>query len=60
MPFALLCVMDPAGLDALPFGVVGLSPEGIVEVYNKTEADLAGLNPGDVIGSHFFFLSRNA
>ncbi len=54
MPYALLCVMSSDRLDALPFGVVGLSQDGIVEVYNKTEATLAGLNRDDVIGAHFF------
>lgn len=46
--------MDPAQLDALPYGVVGLNAEGIVEVYSETEATLAGLNREDVIGAHFF------
>ena len=54
VPHALLCVMDPARLDRLPFGVVGLSPAGIVEVYNQTEARLAGLNRDDVLGTSFF------
>ena len=54
VPHAVLCVMEPASLDALPFGVVGLDREGIVEVYNKTEATLAGLNRDDIIGTHFF------
>jgi len=52
--YALLCTMDPAQLDALPYGVVGLNAEGIVEVYSETEATLAGLNREDVIGAHFF------
>ena len=46
--------MDPARLDRLPFGVVGLTPEGIVDVYNQTEARLAGLNRDDVLGTSFF------
>ena len=54
VPHALLCVMDPARLDRLPFGVVGLTPEGIVDVYNQTEARLAGLNRDDVLGTSFF------
>ena len=54
IPYSLLCVMDRARLDALPFGVIGLDPEGIVEIYNKTEATLAGLDRDDVIGTHFF------
>ena len=41
-------------LDALPFGVVGLSTEGIVEIYNATEAQLAGLQRDSVIGTHYF------
>ena len=46
--------MESARLDRLPFGVVGLSPEGMVEVYNQTEARLAGLNRNDVLGTSFF------
>ena len=40
--------------DRLPFGVVGLSPEGLVEVYNRTESNLAGLPFEAVLGTHFF------
>ena len=54
VPHALLCIMDAARLDRLPFGVVGLSPDGLVEVYNQTEARLAGLNRDDVLGTSFF------
>ena len=46
--------MTPEQLDALPFGVVGLSREGIVESYNATESRLAGLPAATVIGSPFF------
>jgi len=40
--------------DALPFSVVGLSHEGVVEVYNLREAGLAGIDPESVIGTQFF------
>ena len=40
--------------DLLPFGVVGLSPEGLVEVYNLTESKLAGLPLDSVLGKHYF------
>lgn len=40
--------------DALAYGVVGLSPAGLVEVYNRTESALAGLPPDSVMGTHFF------
>ncbi|WP_428483985.1 hypothetical protein [Rhodopila sp.] len=41
-------------VDALPFGVIGLSQDGLVAVYNATESRLAGLSAESVIGSHFF------
>ena len=46
--------MDSAVTDMLPFGVVGLDPEGLVDVYNATETRLAGLSPEVVMGRHFF------
>lgn len=51
---AVLAILDEDRLDALPFGVVGLSPGGIVEVYNATEARLAGLPRHTVLGTHYF------
>ena len=36
--------LDPATRNTLVYGVVGLSPTGIVEVYNETESRLAGLH----------------
>ncbi len=41
-------------LDVLPFGVIGLSADCLVEIYNQTESRLAGLSGDIVIGSHFF------
>jgi photoactive yellow protein len=49
-----LAGMEPATVDDLPFGVVGLSPAGIVEVYSATEARMAGLDAAAVIGVAFF------
>ncbi len=40
--------------DQLPFGVVGLDAEGIVKIYNETEARLAGLHAEKVLGCSFF------
>lgn len=45
---------DVEVLDALPFGVVGLSSDGIVQIYNATEERLAGLPRQSVIGTHYF------
>ncbi len=52
--FDQLLVMTKGALDALPYGVIGLSPSATVEVYNTTESQLAGLAPERVIGRHFF------
>ena len=51
---ATLATLDEDRLDTLPFGVVGLSPEGFVESYNATEARLAGLPKASVVGTHYF------
>lgn len=40
--------------NALPYGVVGLSAQGIVEIYNETESRMAGLPQEKVVGSAFF------
>ncbi len=46
--------MDREQIDQLSFGVVGLSSEGLVEVYNATESRLAGLPADTVMGAPFF------
>lgn len=40
--------------DELDFGVVGFSSDGIVEIYNAKESQMAGLESESVLGSHFF------
>lgn len=41
-------------IDALPYGVVGLSPDGTTEVYNATESKLAGIPRSIVLGWAYF------
>lgn len=41
-------------LDAQPFGVIGLDPEGIVQFYSAAESRMAGLSAERVVGRHFF------
>ena len=41
-------------LDALPFGVIQLTPEGTILQYNMYEEDLARRRASDVIGKNFF------
>jgi len=53
----LMCWLEaaaPEDFDSLPFGIIGMQPDGVVSIYNKTEAALAGLSPARVLGRHFF------
>jgi photoactive yellow protein len=44
-------------IDALPFGVVRLSSDGVVELFSKTEARLSGFGERRaVVGRNFFEL----
>ena len=52
--FDWLNAASAAELDSLPFGVVAMAPDGLVEAYNVAEAKLAGLTAGRVIGRNFF------
>lgn len=46
--------MGADGRDALPFGAVGFAADTIVQTYNATEAQMAGLDAAAVIGVPFF------
>jgi photoactive yellow protein len=41
-------------IDQLPFGVIGLDQQGVVRVYNKTEAQLSGYKSRPAQGLRFF------
>lgn len=41
-------------IDALPFGVVRLSPTGIVTSFSRTEGVLSGFDPRRALGRGFF------
>jgi photoactive yellow protein len=45
---------DDAALDAAPFGVISMTPEGVVTHYNTSESQLSGLSPARVVGRIFF------
>ena len=49
-----LATADAEALDSLPFGVVGMAPDGKVTSYNVAESRLSGLTPAKVVGRHFF------
>ncbi len=49
-----LDVMTKKQADRLPFGVVGMSRDGLIELYNQTESNLAGLPAASVMGEPFF------
>ena len=40
--------------DRLDYGVVKVSDEGKIEIYNKYEADMAGVAPSMAMGKNFF------
>jgi photoactive yellow protein len=44
----------PAARDALAFGLVSLSADGMVTHYNLAEAGFSGLTPARLVGRHFF------
>lgn len=54
IPLADLEQMNREEVDQLPFGVVGLSSDGLVEVYNAAESRLAGIPADTVMGTPFF------
>jgi photoactive yellow protein len=54
LTLAELQAMPAEVRDRLPFGVVGMNADGIATIYNATEARMAGLDPGRVIGVSFF------
>ncbi len=41
-------------LESADFGIVAMSPSGVVTSYNAAEGRLSGLTPSRVIGRHFF------
>jgi photoactive yellow protein len=51
-----LCLddLDDATLDQLPFGVIRLGPTGLVERYNRAEAERANIQRWRAIGRDFF------
>lgn len=49
-----LAALDNARLDALPFGVIGFTADGLVTLYNATESRNAGLSPARVLSRHVF------
>ncbi len=53
-PKGFLLALTQEEVDALPFGVIALDPEGTILGYNKAESSLSGLDPQRVVGRNFF------
>ena len=51
---ATLSTSPAAMLNEMPYGVIGMSPDGLVEIYNLTESRFSGLPVAKVVGEHFF------
>ena len=48
---------DDAFLDALPFGVVGMSATGLAEIYNAVEVRYGGMRRDAILGQPFFLVA---
>jgi len=46
--------MTRAQLDALEYGAVKVDDSGVIELYNRYEAELANIQPADAEGKSFF------
>ena len=46
--------LTPEQIDQLPYGVIRLDPQGVVSVYNSTEARLSGRGDRPTLGHVFF------
>src|SRR5512133_1109646 len=49
-----LPLLSAEQLEAMPFGVIELDPNGFVLRYNKAEESLSGMASPSVVGRHFF------
>jgi len=41
-------------IDQLPFGIIGIDPDGVVRVFSKAEAKLSGYGARPALGKDFF------
>ncbi|MEQ8703425.1 MAG: hypothetical protein RIC19_05880 [Phaeodactylibacter sp.] len=41
-------------LDQLPYGLIKMNYEGIIQAYNVRESSYTGVQPAQAIGKHFF------
>jgi photoactive yellow protein len=46
--------LTQAQIDVLPFGVIGLDPQGVVRLYSKTEATMSGWGTRPTLVRDFF------
>jgi photoactive yellow protein len=46
--------MSEESRDDLPYGVIGIDRAGVAQIYNRTEAQGAGLKAETVLGKAFF------
>ena len=53
-PLTELEALDDAALDRLEFGVIGFTPLGLIDRYNRAESINSGLSPQEVMGRSLF------
>ncbi|MEO1267020.1 MAG: photoactive yellow protein [Myxococcota bacterium] len=49
-----LANMSRAAMDAQPYGIVKVNDQGVIEVYNRWEANMAGVESSWAQGRNFF------
>ncbi|MEY8878910.1 MAG: PAS domain-containing protein [Leptothrix sp. (in: b-proteobacteria)] len=49
-----LVTLEPAALDAQPFGIIGIDADTVARYYSTHESHMAGLAPEQVLGKLFF------
>lgn len=49
-----LSFMNRSQADQQPFGVVKVDDDGVVQMYNRWEAEMAGVHPSEAEGKNFF------
>lgn len=50
----VLGALSDSERDAIPFGVIGMTHDGVVTTYNKMESQMAGISRERVVGLNFF------
>lgn len=51
---AALPSMTPHEADAQPYGIIKVDENGVIQLYNRWESNMAGVSPDRAVGKNFF------